>query len=317
MAQRRMLSRRISQSEKVNKLSKNGQIIWTWTIPWLDDYGCYTGNPEDIKSEVFPRNPKISKNDIKAALLEEASIGLIILYKVEEKTYQQYQNFEKTVGGDIFQTFKSDRGRVSAYPQYQQGLELIGKSWNPMESNGRFNLSKVKLIKSEVEGEVEVNGNNNKIADFTEKLINHWNKKCLIKCESIPEQLAVQRQFATTKLTLPQEELLTAIDYYAEACALPDSQAFKKHSLFHWLQREHFKKFLPGQFNIENYRKSNFEEQDKNRKPPPAKRGVDGLTAQERALKLQEKETQDAKQKRERTEAAEHFGAAGPVATSG
>jgi hypothetical protein len=141
MAQRRMLSRRISQSEKVNKLSKNGQIVWTWTIPWLDDYGCYTGGAEDIKSEVFPRNPKISKKDIEDALLEEANIGLILLYKTGGKTYQQYQNFENNGSGDTFQTFKSDRERVSSYPQYQQGFELIGNTRNPVDSNAPLSIS--------------------------------------------------------------------------------------------------------------------------------------------------------------------------------
>jgi len=156
---------------------------------------------------------------------------------------------------------------------------------------------------------------NNKINSFAEKLIKHWNDKCLIKCESIPEQLAVQRQFAATKLTLPQEELLTAIDYYAEACALPDSQAFKKQDLYHWLLKGHFNKFMPGQFNIEHYRGSNFNrgEPAKDAKPPAAKKGADGLTARERYLKSQS-ETQDAKQKRERAEAAEHFGSSDAAA---
>jgi hypothetical protein len=150
MAQRRMLSRRISQSGKVNQLSMKAQIIWTWTLPWLDDYGCYTGDADDIKSEVFPRNPKISKKDIESALLEESAIGLIILYKTNDRICQQYQNFEKSGDGTVFQTFKSDRERESSYPQYQQRFEIIGKLGIPMDSNGRLNISEVKLSKVEV-----------------------------------------------------------------------------------------------------------------------------------------------------------------------
>jgi hypothetical protein len=144
-----MLSRRVSQSDKVNRLSAKAQIVWTWTLPWLDDYGCYTGNAEDIKSEVFPRNPKISKKDIEAALFEQANIGTIILYKTEGKIYQQYQNYEKSPNGDVFQTFKNDRERESAYPQYQQGFEIIGNLGIPADSNGVLNISKVKLSKEE------------------------------------------------------------------------------------------------------------------------------------------------------------------------
>ena len=63
-----MLSKRISQSKKVNSLQIKSQIVWTWTIPYLDDYGCYTGDSEDIKTEVFPKNKKISQKDIEICL---------------------------------------------------------------------------------------------------------------------------------------------------------------------------------------------------------------------------------------------------------
>lgn len=142
MAQRRMLSKRISQSKKVNNLRLKAQIVWTWTIPYLDDYGCYTGDPEDIKTEVFPKNKRISAKDIENALKEESKLGLIVWYVVgEDKLIQHYQNFE------TFQTFKTDRARVSEYPQYQPENEDIIPIGNQEIPKVSLKLSKDKLNK--------------------------------------------------------------------------------------------------------------------------------------------------------------------------
>jgi len=142
MAQRRMLSRRISHSKKVNRLPLKAQLVWTWTIPYLDDFGCYTGDSEDIKTEVFPKNKKISQNDIEQALEKMAESGLIVWYRIgDSQLVQQYQNF------DTFQTFKTDRERKSDYPHYQPengGCLPVGNQEIPCVS---LKLSKVKLNK--------------------------------------------------------------------------------------------------------------------------------------------------------------------------
>ena len=143
MAQRRMLSRRLSQSKRVNHLSLKAQIVWTWIIPWLDDYGCYDADAEDIKTEVFPKNTNITVKDISNALLEEEEIGLIKVFNVNGKIYQKYDNFE------TFQTLKTDRPKKSDIPGYYEGMELNGNQGNPAESSGspEVKLSKVKLSK--------------------------------------------------------------------------------------------------------------------------------------------------------------------------
>jgi len=147
MAQRRMLSRRISQSKKVNKLSLKAQLVYTWTIPYLDDYGCYIADPEDIKDEVFIKNRRISVADIRNSIIEirnikiDNTIGLIWLYKVGDKYYQKYKKF------DEFQTFKGDRERVSEYPPFSKELEVSGFQ---VETSGFPNISKDNITKENI-----------------------------------------------------------------------------------------------------------------------------------------------------------------------
>lgn len=140
MAKGRILSRRVSHSIKVNNLSLKAQIVWVWTIPYLDDYGTYIADPEDIKSQVFPRNRKITVKKIIEALEEERMVGLISLFKTNGKTYQSYTNFED------FQKFRSDRPRIAEYPCIDSKTQIVGDGL-PTTTNDTFKLSKVKLSK--------------------------------------------------------------------------------------------------------------------------------------------------------------------------
>ena len=143
-----MLSRRISHSKKVNKLSLKAQLIYTWVIPFLDDYGCFTADPEDIKSEVFPKNNRVSTNDIRKAIIDLADAKLIYFYRVNDKYYQQYRKF------DEFQTFKGDRLRIGDYPFFKKELEAkyfqVEGTGIQAVSIGRVKLSKVKLSKDKI-----------------------------------------------------------------------------------------------------------------------------------------------------------------------
>lgn len=100
-------------------------------FPYLDDFGCYTADSEDIKTEVFPKNKKIKENDIEKALLELRDTGLIYLYNANGNAYLQYKKFED------FQTFRPDRKRSSEYPCHTNGI--------PVTTMVGCKTSKVKL----------------------------------------------------------------------------------------------------------------------------------------------------------------------------
>lgn len=76
MAKSRMLSRKIAIDKELNELSLKSQLIYTWCIPFLDDYGLLTNNEGDIKYLIFPRNSNIEERDIEI-FKAEASPKLI------------------------------------------------------------------------------------------------------------------------------------------------------------------------------------------------------------------------------------------------
>lgn len=71
MAKARMLSRAIALDKQLNGLSLKCQLIYTWCIPFLDDYGLINNDPGVLKYLIFPRNNHISEDDI-AEFIREA-----------------------------------------------------------------------------------------------------------------------------------------------------------------------------------------------------------------------------------------------------
>ncbi|MBI4039140.1 hypothetical protein HY384_04245 [Candidatus Daviesbacteria bacterium] len=94
MANRRMLHKSISINLQVNSLSEFAQLIFTWTIPHLDDFGKIEGETEVIKALVKPMSGR-SIDDFEAALNEIVQAGLIERYIVDGKKIICFPTFDK------------------------------------------------------------------------------------------------------------------------------------------------------------------------------------------------------------------------------
>ena len=94
MANRRMISKSISISKKVNSISDFGALLFTWMIPHADDYGVLDGDEGTIKALVVPRRKQTEKQ-VAQALSEMQKVGLIWRYLYKMKPYIQFINFEE------------------------------------------------------------------------------------------------------------------------------------------------------------------------------------------------------------------------------
>jgi DNA replication protein DnaD len=93
MAERRMISKVISISEKVNSLSLFGRLLYTWMIPHADDFGRLPGSPAKVRALVVPMADETVK-DVEQALADMHERGLIIWYEVDGEKFIQITNFE-------------------------------------------------------------------------------------------------------------------------------------------------------------------------------------------------------------------------------
>lgn len=119
MAERRMISKSISISEKVNSLSLFGRLLYTWMIPHADDFGRLPGSPTKIKALVIPMFEETVK-DVESALKDMSACGLILWYTVNGDKYIQINNFEEHQTGLHKRT-------ASKYPDPKQAEEIHGK----------------------------------------------------------------------------------------------------------------------------------------------------------------------------------------------
>jgi len=119
MANRRMLSKSISVSKKVNRdlyqhLKAEGKdpcfglLLFSWLIPHTDDFGRIDGDPYYIKHQIIPALP-LTEDDIEVALNAMDEVGLIVWYNAN--------------GGKVIQIIDFDT--------HQKGLDKRTKSKFP------------------------------------------------------------------------------------------------------------------------------------------------------------------------------------------
>jgi len=130
VAERRMLSKIISVSERVNQLPDIfHMLLFTWMIPHSDDFGRLPGSPMKIKALVVPMLDK-SAGDVAAALQAMHDSGLIVWYEVDGEKYIQINNFEAHQTGlhkrtrSKFPPVPGTSGNFSEIPSEQNRTEL-------------------------------------------------------------------------------------------------------------------------------------------------------------------------------------------------
>ena len=95
MARGRMISKVISLDEKVNALSNDSvRLLFTWLIPHLDCEGRMYGDPQTVKSIVFPQR-SMDVRTMQKYLDELVESGLIQRYINGGTTYICFPNFKK------------------------------------------------------------------------------------------------------------------------------------------------------------------------------------------------------------------------------
>jgi len=140
MAKSRMLSRKIAIDKELNELSLKSQLIYTWCIPFLDDYGLLTNNTGDIKYLIFPRNTNIEERDIDM-FLAEARPNLIEI-------------LNDCIHFNGFQNHNQLTEYKKSFSQFEENIFNKGKSKNspefpriPQNNSPKVKESKVKESK--------------------------------------------------------------------------------------------------------------------------------------------------------------------------
>jgi len=174
MAKSRMLSRSISIDKELNNLSLKSQFIYTWCIPFLDDYGLITNDPDKIKYMVFPRNYQITEEDI-AIFVDEVVDKLI--EKLDDCLY--FKGFEKHNHITSYKKAKSEfKPNRYNQPKNEDSQESPETPSAPQSSRSKDRLGKDRLNSDCIPLEKQIEPYASQYApSMIEKFLLHWSEK--------------------------------------------------------------------------------------------------------------------------------------------
>jgi len=105
-----MIAKNISFSEKFADLANEAsRTLYLMLIPHTDDYGRFDAGPRTFRATICPLLD-YSIKEIGDFIEDLEEVGLIETYEVNGQKYGE------VVGFDRFQTFRSDKDRISLYP---------------------------------------------------------------------------------------------------------------------------------------------------------------------------------------------------------
>lgn len=135
MARGRIISKSISTSRRINSVSDRAALVYTWTIPHLDEMSNMEGAIDILRAKVVPLR-KYSDKQMLQVRYELASIGAWIVYK--DAKGEEYIHVDKN---DDHQIYKNDRKKIALVPEYKDELRI------PLDSIG-FQMDAIKESKS-------------------------------------------------------------------------------------------------------------------------------------------------------------------------
>lgn len=105
-----MLHTDIWKSKQVSGLSIQARLLYIGLITLGDDDGRLNGDAALLRSQIFPRDEKVSIADVSKWLEEIVSAGLIVKYTANGDDYLAHPNWTR------YQTLRADRRKDSNIP---------------------------------------------------------------------------------------------------------------------------------------------------------------------------------------------------------
>lgn len=85
----RYLKPGVRDSEAIESLSPNAEILYYRLIVTVDDFGRYDARPSMVKAACFPIRESMTASKVEALLKELSEHGLVVVYQVDGKPYMQ------------------------------------------------------------------------------------------------------------------------------------------------------------------------------------------------------------------------------------
>jgi hypothetical protein len=146
MPKGRMLNKKISQDEKVAKLSLEATLLYTWCIPYLDVKGRMHGNIWSLKA-IVPNIKELTPQKIENCIKEWITSDLVFYYGDSQK-YLEFKGFLKN------QKIREEQESKSEIPSQQEFIEQ--QSNNGVKTELKQSNSAISKVKESKGKESEI-----------------------------------------------------------------------------------------------------------------------------------------------------------------
>ena len=123
----RVIKDSIKRSSEIGSLTWFQEVCFYRLMVTVDDNGCYLGNPQILKSDLFPLVEDLTKKAVAEALDQLEASGLIERYEVDGKEYLHMKTWEK---------HQRIRNKTNHYPLPPQLAANCGESRRVVASCG-------------------------------------------------------------------------------------------------------------------------------------------------------------------------------------
>jgi len=117
MPRGRMLNKKITQDDKIAKISLKAKLLFTWSIPFLDQKGRIYGDIWTLKA-IVPLVTEIKPKDILPIIKEWVKADLVVYYGDDVHKYLEFKGFGKN------QNINEEREAPSEIPNPTDKLKI-------------------------------------------------------------------------------------------------------------------------------------------------------------------------------------------------
>ncbi len=136
-----MISKSISTSVKMSRVSDFAALLYTWLIAHCDDGGNMEGEAMAIKGRVVPMRDVSLQNVV--AALDELEINNLVTFYEEKNGDTELEKFIHIIKWENFQTLRADR-TDNRFPKY------VNQTATKRQPNGNHSLSQDKIREGKI-----------------------------------------------------------------------------------------------------------------------------------------------------------------------
>lgn len=254
----RIIKESICRSDSIDSLSWFEEVLFYRLIVVCDDYGRFDGRPAIIKGACFPLKEDITKKHISAAIEKLSTVGLVIGYEVQGRSYLQLTTWN---------CHQQIRAKKSKYPAPDDNVKNQSPGGPDTGFYNQDNQSDA-TCNHLISDDIKCPRNRESKYDNRESYSRNRDARAIGEVRRFEDFLSAypkdcnrflaEHEYVSLLLTgkITEDELVRCARNYAEACKIQEIPERYTKNAENFLKEFAFEQYLPGKYKKPETKKS-------------------------------------------------------------